>query len=234
MKLPPRRAGVVLHITSRPGPHGIGDFGPAARHFVNWLAGCGQSLWQLLPTTPIGPGHSPYQSVSAFAGSPLMVSLEPLIECGWLGRPALPKGGFESRRVDYDRVVPWRLAQLRAAHAGFRARAEQADLQAMTRWCDAQAHWLDDYTLFMALQTAQGGAPWWQWAPAFRTREPAALAAARREHADEIAFWQFVQWCFDIQGAKLKAYANQRGVALMGDLPIFVAHDIDFAPLRQG
>jgi 4-alpha-glucanotransferase len=214
----------VLHITSLPGPHGIGDFGPAARHFVDWLAGCGQSLWQLLPTTPIGPGHSPYQSVSAFAGSPLMVALEPLVEHGWLGRPELPEGGFGSRRVDFDRVVPWRVAQLRAAVAGFHARATPAERQALADWCATQAHWLDDYALFMALETAHGGAPWWLWAPAVKTRDPAALAAARREHADEVAFWQFVQWCFDTQASALKAYANQRGVALMGDLPIFVAH----------
>jgi 4-alpha-glucanotransferase len=224
MKLPPRCAGVVLHVTSLPGPHGIGDFGPASHHFVDWLAGCGQGLWQWLPTAPIGPGHSPYQSVSAFAGSPLMVALEPLVERGWLDRPVPPEQGFDTRRVDFDRVVPWRLAQLRAAFAGFRAHAAPADRLAMADWCAAQAHWLDDYALFMALDTAHNGAPWWRWTPACRTRDPAALAAARREHADEIGFWQFVQWCFDTQGSALKVYANQRGVALMGDLPIFVAH----------
>jgi len=224
MKIPPRCAGVVLHITSLPGPYGSGDFGPAARHFVDWLAGCGQSLWQVLPTTPIGPGHSPYQSVSAFAGSPLMVALEPLVERGWLRQPTLPDGGFDTRRVEFDRVVPWRMVQLRAAVAGFRARARPTDRQALADWCATQAHWLDDYALFMALETAHGGAPWWRWAPAFKTRDAAVLVAARREHADEIAFWQFVQWCFDMQVTALKAYANQRGVALMGDLPIFVAH----------
>ena len=224
MKIPLRSAGVLLHITSLPGPHGVGDFGPAAFHFVDWLQGCGQALWQWLPTTPIGPGDSPYQSVSAFAGSPLMVALEPLVERGWLAPPALPEGGFEAARVDFARVVPWRLAQLRCAEAGFRAGAGAADRADLAQWSAREASWLDDYALFMALETAHAGQPWWHWAPALKARDAAALAQARRGHAAEIAFWCFVQWSFDRQCAALKAYANQRGVALMGDLPIFVAH----------
>ncbi len=224
MNLPPRASGVLLHVTSLPGPHGIGDFGPESRHWVDWLAGAGQHLWQWLPTTPIGPGNSPYQSVSAFAGSPLMVALEPLVERGWLAPPVLPAGGFDAHRVVFEQVVPWRLAQLRAAAAGFEARATAADRQALADWAASQADWLDDYTLFMALETAHAGQPWWQWAPPLRDRQPAALAAARRGHAAEIGFWRFVQWCFDTQCAALKAYANARGVALMGDLPIFIAH----------
>ena len=146
-----RSAGVLLHLTSLPGPHGIGDFGPGAYQFVDWLAAAGQQLWQWLPINPIGPGDSPYQSVSAFAGSPLMVALEPLIAAGWLLQPALPDGGFDSDRVDFARVVPWRLAQLRRAARGFFARADAAEQAAFAHWCAAQASWLDDYTLFMAL-----------------------------------------------------------------------------------
>ena len=219
-----RVAGVLLHITSLPGPHGIGDLGPEAFHFVDWLVTAGQRLWQLLPTTPIGPGNSPYQSVSAFAGSPLMVALEPLVARGWLSTPVLPEGGFSAARVDYEQVVPWRLAQLRRAAAGFFASAGPDDRVAFTAWCAAQAGWLDDYVLFMALEAAHAGPPWWLWPAPLRRREPRALAAARLAHADEIAFWQFVQWSFDTQWAAVKSYANARGVALMGDLPIFVAH----------
>jgi 4-alpha-glucanotransferase len=219
-----RSAGVLLHITSLPGPHGIGDFGPEAFHFVDWLVSAGQHLWQLLPTTPIGPGDSPYQSVSAFAGSPLMVALEPLVARGWLSSPVLPDGGFDASCVAYERVVPWRMAQLRDAAAGFFARATADDRVAFTAWCIAQADWLDDYVLFMALEAAHGGKPWWLWPAPLRTRDPKALAGARRAHADEIAFWQFVQWSFDTQWAAVKSYANMRGVAIMGDLPIFVAH----------
>ena len=225
MNLNERRAGVLLHLTSLPGPHGIGDLGPDAFHFVDWLASAGQRVWQLLPTTPIGPGDSPYQSLSAFAGSPLMVALEPLVAQGWLAAPALPDAGFDAARVDYARVAPWRLAQLRAAADGFfGGAAGPADHAALQRWCEQQKHWLDDYALFMALAGAHPDTWWWDWPPALRERDPGALAQARRELAAEIRFWRFVQWCFDTQWAALKAHANARGVGMLGDLPIFVAH----------
>ncbi len=219
-----RSAGVLLHLTSLPGPHGIGDFGPDAYRFVDWLAAAGQRLWQWLPTNPIGPGNSPYQSVSAFAGSPLMVALEPLVEAGWLAPPELAGPLFPAERVDFARVEPWRLRQLRQAMAGFDALATAEQRAAFAAWAAAQADWLDDYTLFMALETAHGGQPWWQWTAALRDRDAAALQHARIVHAAEIRFWAFVQWCFDEQAVALKRYANERGVAIMGDLPIFIAH----------
>jgi 4-alpha-glucanotransferase len=218
-----RAAGVLLHITSLPSPHGIGDFGPAAYHFVDWLESASQRVWQLLPTTPVGPGDSPYQSPSAFAGSPLMVAFEPLIERGWLTTPALPEGGFDTKRVDFRRVIPWRTDVLRAAYAGFTAKASAADQAAFAQWCTAEASWLDDYALFTAIHSAKWGAPWWTWDAELARRTPAALAAARQQYGQESDFWRFVQWCFDWQSAALKAYANARGIALMGDLPIFVA-----------
>jgi 4-alpha-glucanotransferase len=219
-----RAAGVLLHVTSLPGPHGIGDFGPDAYRFVDWLESAGQRIWQWLPTNPIGPGNSPYQSVSAFAGSPLMVALEPLIEAGWLSAPTLPDGGFDPRRVDFGKVVVWRQAQLRAAHAGFVAKKDASEHAAFATWCASQADWLDDYTLFMALETAHDGQPWWAWPAPLRTRDATALRDARERHADEIGFWAFVQWCFDVQAHALKRYANAHGIAIMGDLPIFIAH----------
>lgn len=224
MDLHQRRSGVLLHITSLPGPHGIGDFGPGAYQFVDWLAAAGQRVWQLLPTTPVGPCDSPYQSVSAFAGSPLMVALEPLIERGWLPTPAPELPAFDTRRVEYGRVIPWRTRQLRLAATGFVARADATDRAAFQAWREAQAHWLADYALFMALETAHDGRPFWEWTPALRAREPAALDVARTQHADEIGFWEFVQWCFDSQCAALRRYAASRDVAIMGDLPIFIAH----------
>ena len=224
MDLQKRSAGVLLHTTSLPGPHGIGDFGPAAFEFVDWLVAAGQTVWQLLPTAPIGPGNSPYQSVSAFAGSPLMVALEPLVDTGWLAAPVLPEGGFDPHRVDYGKVIPWRIAQLRAAAKGFAAKAGAGERDAFAAWCTEHASWLDDYALFMALETGSGYKPWWEWDAGLQRRTPAALAAARTKHADEIAFWQFVQWQFDTQLSAVKKYANARGVFLMGDLPIFVAH----------
>ena len=222
MDLNQRTSGVLLHITSLPGPHGVGDFGPAAYHFVDWLQSAGQRLWQLLPMTPVGPGNSPYQSVSAFAGSPLMVALEPLVERGWLA-PVEPPA-FDAMQVDFERVAPWRMQQLRAAAAGFEARASAAEKQALADWCARESDWLDDYTLFMALEAAHGGQPWWTWDSALARRQGAALKAARLAHAGEIGFWQFVQWCFDSQWHAVKVYANARDIAIMGDLPIFIAH----------
>jgi 4-alpha-glucanotransferase len=222
MDLHRRASGILLHLTSLPGPHGCGDFGPDAWRFVDWLETSGQQVWQWLPTAPIGPGDSPYQSVSAFAGSPLMVALEPLVERGWLMLAEVP--AFDAAKVDFGAVVPWRLARLREAHAGFAGRAPAADRSAFDGWCAANAGWVDDYALFMALEAAHGMQAWWQWPAALVRREPRALQTAHQTHADEVRFWRFVQWCFDEQCVALKRYANERGVSILGDLPIFIAH----------
>ena len=219
-----RRSGVLLHPTSLPGPHGAGDFGPAARHFVDWLCVAGQTVWQMLPTNPPGAGHSPYQSVSSFAGSAAMVALEPLVERGWLAPPTLPEGGFTPRRVDAARVGDWRLQQLRQAAAGFERRASTAEREALQAFRDAQQGWIDDYLLFMALEAEQQGRAWWDWPAPLRDRDPSALAQARQRLAAELRFHAFVQWQFDEQARSLRAYAGERGVLLLGDLPIFVAH----------
>ncbi len=218
-----RASGILLHITSLPGPNGIGDFGPAAYVFVDWLQRAGQHLWQWLPTTPVGPGDSPYQSPSAFAGSPLMVALEPLVERGWLKEVVLPQEGFTNERVDFRRVIAWREAQLRAAFAGFDSRGSAEHKVAFQKWCAQEAAWLDEYTLFMALFNASGWKPWWEWAPPLRLREPTALQLAHDQHLAEVGYHRFVQWCWAEQCAALKAYANERGISLIGDIPIYVA-----------
>ena len=224
MNLNQRSAGILLHITSLPGPHGIGDFGPSAYHFVDWLASAAQRVWQLLPNNPVGPCNSPYQSVSAFAGSPLMVALEPLVERGWLANVEIPVDGFNSQRVDFARVMPWRIEQLRRACVGFAALATDTDQGEFAAWSAQNASWLDDYALFMALDSQHHSKPWWQWDRGVMRREAKALAQARVANAAEIAFWKFVQWCFDVQAAALKHYASERSVSIMGDLPIFIAH----------
>lgn len=224
-----RSCGVLLHPTSLPGPHGIGDLGPGAYHFVNWLHSAGQGLWQVLPLNPVGPGNSPYASVSVFAGSPLLVALEPLIEAGWLAAPSTKElADFDSRRVDFAKVIPWRMAKLRSAAAGFFARADASEREAFAAYVAAEADWLADYALFMAIDTEQqaiagGHIDWQRWPRALARREPAALIAARERLADELQFWCFVQFCFDRQWQALRAYANERGVKLIGDMPIFVA-----------
>ena len=223
-----RLGGVLLHPPALPGPHGSGDFGPAAYHYVDWLASAGQRLWQTLPLTPVGPGNSPYASVSAFAGASLLVALEPLVERGWLAAAApADLARFDAERVDYAQVLPWRMAQLRTAEAGFRTSATAAERAALTEFRQREPHWLDDYTLFMALDERYRAGQCWswtQWAPELANREPAALAAARVEHAAEIDFHAFVQWCFFSQWRALMDHAQARGVQIVGDLPIFVAH----------
>lgn len=228
MNLKERTAGVLLHVTSLPGPHGIGDFGPSAYHFVDWLVAGGQKLWQWLPTAQVGVSYSPYYALSAFAGSPLMVALEPLVQRGWLAPPEPPPGGFGRGRVDFPRVVPWRMDQLRRAADGFRSCATAAEREAFTVWCEREESWLSNYALFMALEAAHEGKYWWDWPRALASREPQALKAARTAHADEIEVWKFAQWCFDWQCSELKAYATDCGVSLIGDIPIYVApHSAD-------
>jgi 4-alpha-glucanotransferase len=232
MNLEQRLGGVILHPTSLPGPHGSGDFGPAALHFVDWLATAGLSVWQVLPLTPVGSGGSPYAGVSAFAGSPQLVALEPLVEHGWLAPiVANELRDFSAEHVLFDKVAPWRTAKLRAAFAGFARRAHAADRAAFDAFCHAQAEWLDDYALFMALDAhfrARDVFGWTQWERGLARREPGALAAARASFAGEIRFWQFVQWCFRTQWDAIKRYANGKGVRIVGDLPIFVAlHSVD-------
>jgi 4-alpha-glucanotransferase len=223
-----RLAGILLHPTSLPGPHGSGDLGPAAFHFVDWLAAAGQRVWQMLPLTPVGPGNSPYASVSAYAGSPLLVALEPLVERGWLAADAVADvRDFDASRVDYEHVTPWRMARLRAAHAGFVARAPTAERAAYASFRATEARWLADYALFMALDAhhrQHGVWQWPQWQSGLARRDPAALTAARGTHAAEIDFWCFVQWCFATQWQALHAHARARGIRIVGDLPIFVAH----------
>jgi 4-alpha-glucanotransferase len=232
MSFAQRLGGVILHPTCLPGPHGSGDFGPAAFHFVDWLATAAQSAWQVLPLTPVGFGGSPYAGVSALAGSPQLVALEPLIERDRLtpiGAEELQ--AFSDAHVRFDQVEPWRTAKLRAAFGGFGARASAHDRAALDAFCREHAGWLDDYALFMALDAHFGARDihvWTRWDRGIAVREPVALGTARAAFADDIRFWQFVQWCFRTQWDAIKRYANGEGIRIVGDLPIFVAlHSVD-------
>ena len=220
----PRMSGVLLHPTSLPGPHGSGDLGAAAYHFVDWLAGAGQKLWQILPLGSIGPGNSPYMSISAFAGNPLLIDLQDLVNRGWLAADELGRSIFPDERIDFTAVIPFRLAMLRKAAAGFFAAGGQGHSE-FNNFRAAHARWLDDYSLFMALAGQDASRRWSDWPPALVRRQPKALVAARQEHAKEIRFWEFVQWNFFRQWFDLKRYANERGVRIIGDIPIFIAYD---------
>jgi 4-alpha-glucanotransferase len=220
-----RACGVLLHPTSLPGPHGSGDFGSAAYHFVDWLVGAGQKLWQILPLGGIGPGNSPYMSSSAFAGNALLIDLDELRRRGWLNAEELaPTPAFDSRRVNFAAVVPWRVERLRLAATRFATAHSEADAAAFAAFCDRHAGWLDDYALFMALADHEPSRLWCDWATPLARREPAALRAASIQHAEPIAFHKFCQWRFFEQWLRLKAYANQRAIQIVGDAPIFIAY----------
>ena len=218
-----RESGVLMHLTSLPSPYGIGTMGAAAREFVDFLAAAGQRYWQLLPICPTSYGDSPYQSFSTFAGNPYLIDLDLLAQDGLLRPEEYRSIDWESTpdRVNYGVLYQKRLPVLRLA-----ARRLLADPPAAYgTFCAANDFWLPDYALFMALKDAHGGRAWSEWEAPLRRRDPAALESARQQYADDIAFWQAVQYLFFDQWQGLKAYANDHGVRIIGDLPIYVAAD---------
>ncbi len=222
----PRSSGVLLHPTSLPGPHGIGDLGAPAQQFVDFLAEAGQSVWQVLPLGPTGYGDSPYQCFSAVAGNPLLVSPERMVEDGLLAHADVADApAFPASEVDFGAVIPWKRALLERAAARFAADGEASGRAEFRDWCGRHAGWLEDYALFMAIKDAHAGAAWPAWPEALRRREPAALAAARPALGDRVHAHRFAQWVFFRQWHVVREYAHARGVAIMGDAPIFVAHD---------
>jgi 4-alpha-glucanotransferase len=221
-----RSAGILLHPTSLPAFGGIGTLGPNAYAFAADLAAAGMRIWQVLPLGPTGYGDAPYSTLSAFAGNPYLIAFEPLLENGLLEPSDLsPLEGLPETHVDFGRVVVQKMAVLRRAFERSRERPRQyVDSAYDTFWADT-ASWLADFTLFMAIKDAHGGAPWKDWEPPLRRREPAALGEARRTLATEIAFHEFVQIEFFRQWARLKAHVDGLGLQIVGDIPIFVAHD---------
>jgi 4-alpha-glucanotransferase len=219
-----RSAGILLHPTSLPGPHGSGDLGPSAYHFIDWLVAAGQKLWQILPLGGIGPGNSPYMSSSAFAGNVLLVDLEALYKRGWLTAADMaPLPAFEDERIDFTAVIPWRMERLWRAAQAFWQHGTAGERNAFERFCATHASWLDDYALFMALVDAHGGTIWTDWPPALAQRDSVALRDAAARFKPQVDFWRFCQWCFFDQWLQLKAYANRHGVQIVGDAPIFIA-----------
>lgn len=218
-----RSAGVLLHLTSLPGPHGAGDLGPEALRFVDFLAAAGQRWWQMLPVGPTMVGNAPYTSPSSFSGSPLLISLERLDEDGLLGRDDVaPDRGFSDDRVRYELAEPWKEERLRRAFAAFERRGGDP---ASTAFARENGSWLDDWALYAALKRARGDAPWTEWEPDARDRRPEAIARLRGEFAREIRYQQFVQFVFARQWEALREHCARRGVRLIGDIPIFVSHD---------
>ena len=221
----PRSSGILLHPTSLPGAYGTGDFGDVSLHFIDWMVVAGQKFWQVLPLTPTGYGNSPYMGLSAFAGNPMLVGFEPLVAKGWLSDSDFaPAPDFPRGRVDYANVMPYRLERLRRAANRFFARPKGTDLSDFEAFCKEQRSWLDDFCLFQALNEHFKGVEWTQWEKDCAQRKPKALSAVRQELADEIRIWKFLQWQFYRQWARVKKYAHERGIKIVGDIPIFVAH----------
>jgi 4-alpha-glucanotransferase len=222
----PRRSGILLHPTSLPGRFGIGDWGETAYRFVDFLARAGQSYWQMLPLSPTGYGDSPYQGLSAFAGNPMLISPDRLVEAGHLtgtdleGAPAFPDD-----RVDFGPVIDYKKSLLERAFASFRTQSTPDQRRAFEQFCNDQAAWLDDFALFMALKEAHQLRPWHEWEPDIVSRQPTALDQWRDTLAYEVEYHQYQQWQFFEQWLALKRYANERRVRIIGDIPIFVALD---------
>jgi len=220
-----RASGILLHPTSLPGAHGIGDLGPQAHRFLDWLSEAGCKLWQVLPLGPTGYGDSPYQCFSAFAGNPYLISFDLLLQDGLLTVEDLKdKPDFPASRVDFGLLIPWKLNLLRKAFDRFRSAPAhfRADFD---RFCADHASWLDDFALFMALKESYGGGAWSGWPEPVRLRKKSALTKARKDFAESIRRFSFYQFLFFKQWNDLRAQAKERGIRIIGDIPIFVAYD---------
>lgn len=221
-----RRSGILLHPTSLPGRYGIGALNQAAYDWVDFLHQTRQTLWQVLPLGPTGYGDSPYQSFSTFAGNPYLISVEALVQDGLLPQALLDQAPrFPNDRVDYGAIYNWKLPLLRQAATIFSRQATATQRADFEQFCQEQMAWLDDFALFMALKDAHNGQPWTQWPMPLRSRQAAALQAAKSAHATAIHAHKFNQWLFFRQWQQLKSYANAQEIQIIGDIPIFVAMD---------
>lgn len=221
-----RSSGILLHPTSLPGRYGIGDLGDEAHRFVDFLVSAKQRLWQVLPLGPTGYGDSPYQCFSAFAGNPLLISPDKLREDGLLTDDDLRRApDFPADRVDYGEVISYKRDLLERAARRFQSGVDGSLRAAFDAFCRDQAYWLEDFALFMALKEAHGGAVWNTWPRDIAKRQIRAVRRWREELAQAVLAQKVAHFLFFRQWAALKQYANGRGVRIIGDIPIFVAHD---------
>lgn len=216
-----RESGILMHITSLPGPYGVGTMGKQAFAFVDFLREAGQRYWQILPLNPTGYGDSPYQSCSAYAGNHYLIDLDQLIKQGLLqwDEVAHIDWGWQADRVDFGIQYNNRLRVLRLAYGRFRGGDD------FERFCQENSAWLPDFALFMALKEKLQGQPWYAWEDGLKFRRPEALEAARAELHDDIRFYGFVQYLFFCQWNALRSYAHANGVRIIGDVPIYVPYD---------
>ncbi|MCD8379534.1 MAG: 4-alpha-glucanotransferase [Lachnospiraceae bacterium] len=220
-----RRSGILMPISSLPGPYGIGTFSKEAYRFVDFLKSAGQTIWQILPLGPTGYGDSPYQSFSTFAGNPYFIDLEALIKEKVLTREECEAldWGSSSEYVDYEHMYISRFIALRKAFE--RAKKKLAHDEDFLDFIDRNYDWVADYALYMAVKDSYGGKCWIAWEEDIRSRKPEAIEEYRERYTDDILFYEYLQYQFDRQWSRLKAYANARGIRIVGDLPIYVAFD---------
>mgnify|MGYP005958321795 FL=1 len=218
-----RTSGVLMPISSLPSPYGIGTMGKQARKFVDFLVRGGQKYWQILPICPTSYGDSPYQSFSSFAGNPYFIDLEYLCKDKLLTKKECEsfKWGSNPKYVDYGIMYESRYALLRKAYVRFMKKKPQD----FDEFCEKEKQWLDDYALFMALKDANDGQAWSKWDKDLRLRKKEAMEAAKEQYAEEIRFYKMLQYLFYKQWNELKAYANEEGIEIIGDVPIYVAGD---------
>jgi 4-alpha-glucanotransferase len=222
----PRAGGIILHPTSLPGRFGIGDLGDEAYAFVDFLKEAGQTYWQILPLSPTGYGDSPYQGLSAFAGNPMLISPRKLVEVGHLAEidledvPVFPKD-----RVDFGPTIEFKTGMLKRAFSNFQKHASPQEQQNLIHFCEEQASWLDDFALYMAVKESYDLQPWSQWDGEVMKREPGVLDNLRSTLSEEIENHKYLQWQFFEQWSAIKEYANDKGIQIFGDIPIFVSMD---------
>lgn len=221
-----RYSGVLVHPTAFPSPYGIGDMGQSAYDFIDFLAAAGQHLWQVLPLVPSGNGNSPYQGFSVFAGQTLLISPDLLIKKKLLTLEDLqPIPDFEAERVDYERVTVYKTALFRKAYERFLHTADKNLLEEYEAFRETNRYWLEDYCLYMAGKDYHGGLPWYEWKDSLRCPTPTDKETWRERLSSEIDYHRFIQFLFFGQWFELKAYANKKGIAIIGDIPIFPSPD---------
>jgi len=221
-----RVSGILLHPTSLPGPFGIGDIGPQAYRFVDFLADTGQSLWQILPLGPIGYGNSPYMCFSAFGCNPLLISLERVVDAGLLDPADIENPpSFPHNRIGYSAANQYKMPLFMKSYQRFKDRLSAGHGEDFHLFCQQNAFWLDDYALFMSLRRTQQNQMWVTWDEPIVQRNPEKLIELRHKLNEDIQFQKYLQYIFLRQWTDLKNYCHDRGIQIIGDIPIYVAHD---------
>jgi len=220
-----RSSGVLLHPTSLFNPYPIGDLGSSAIKFVDFLSDSGQSFWQMLPIGPTGDDDCPYQSMSAFGGNPLLVSPDRLVEQGFLDDSDIEHYlTLNDGKVDYPAAVEFKTRLHRRAFENFERNKKAEARAAFDAFKNLEAYWLDDFSLFLAIQSKEGTSNWTQWSQNLKMRQLDALIEMQKDLAEEIRYHEFIQWQFSVQFTELKAYCKSKGIQLIGDVPMFVTH----------